>query len=106
MGRRDWMPGRARHDTHFAHCTPGAARAGPTRYGLVRPGKARPPQLTSRESAKDWDKVMDKLYRRQFGEARQKLAEWETKHGETEETRDLASQLDELPEDVLRRDDD
>jgi eukaryotic-like serine/threonine-protein kinase len=64
--------------------------------------RARPPELTSEESAKDWDKVIDKLYKRQFGEARRKLAEWETKHGETPETRDLASQLDALPEHVLR----
>jgi hypothetical protein len=64
--------------------------------------RARPPELTSEEAAKDWDKVVDKLYKRQFGEARRKLAEWETKHGETAETRDLASQLDALPEHVLR----
>ncbi|HSJ99860.1 MAG TPA: serine/threonine-protein kinase [Kofleriaceae bacterium] len=64
--------------------------------------QARPPELTSEEAAEDWDKVIDKLYKRQFGEARRKLAEWETKHGETPETRDLASQLDALPEHVLR----
>ncbi len=64
--------------------------------------RARPPELTSEEAAKDWDKVIDKLYKRQFGEARKKLAEFEDKHGQTAETRDLASQLDALPPHVLR----
>jgi len=63
---------------------------------------AKAPAVTTEEQARDWRKVLDKLQRRQFGEARNKLAEWETKHGETPETRDLAAQLDALPEHVLR----
>jgi len=64
--------------------------------------RAKTPQLTTEEAARDWRRVVDKLYEQRFGEARQRLAEWETKYGETEETRDLAKQLDGLPEDALR----
>jgi serine/threonine-protein kinase len=64
--------------------------------------RARTPPLHDQEAAEDWEKVVDKLYRQEFGEARRKLAEFETKHGETAETRDLASQLDALPEEILR----
>jgi hypothetical protein len=64
--------------------------------------EARPPPITTQEAAQDWLKVVEKLQRHQFGEARRKLAEFETKHDESPETRDLASQLDALPESVLR----
>jgi serine/threonine-protein kinase len=64
--------------------------------------EANPPPITTQEAARDWWKVVEKLQRYQFGEARRKLAEFETKHGETPETRDLASQLDALPESVRR----
>jgi serine/threonine-protein kinase len=56
--------------------------------------EAHPPRLTTQEAAKDWRKIVEKLQRQQFGEARTKLAEWETEHGKTEETRRLANQLD------------
>ena len=60
------------------------------------------PEFQNEEAAKDWRKITDKLRKQQFGEARRKLAEWEREHGETTETRNLASQLDALPAHVLR----
>ncbi|HWO17968.1 MAG TPA: protein kinase [Kofleriaceae bacterium] len=56
--------------------------------------EAHPPPITSHEAAKDWRKVIEKLQRQQFRDARMKLAEWETKHGPTDETSRLAKQLD------------
>jgi hypothetical protein len=69
---------------------------------------AAPPPIREARAAKDWKKVVDKLRDGELGEARRKLAEWERRHGEFAETRSLASQLDALPEHVLRagRDDD
>jgi hypothetical protein len=61
-----------------------------------------PPPIRDEDAARDWRKVVDKLRKHQFGEARRKLAEWEDRHGPTPETRHLASQLDALPDDVLR----
>ena len=55
------------------------------------------PPFQDGKAAKDWRKVVDKLQKGQYGEARKKLAEWERDHGETTETRNLASQLDALP---------
>jgi hypothetical protein len=60
------------------------------------------PELPDGKAAKDWRKVVDKLQKHEYGEARRKLAEWERKYGETTETRNLASQLDALPEYVRR----
>jgi len=64
--------------------------------------QAKTPPITTEEAAHDWQKVVDKLYEHRFGEARRRLAEFETKHGETDETRELAKQLDSLPEQYLR----
>jgi hypothetical protein len=47
----------------------------------------------SHEAAKDWRKILERLQRQQLNEARMRLAEWETKHGETNETRRLGAQL-------------
>ena len=80
-----------------------AISAGPDERG-ERPShiNAVAPEFQNEEAAKDWRKITDKLRKQQFGEARRKLAEWERDHGETTETRNLASQLDALPAHVLR----
>ena len=59
--------------------------------------RAEQPPLTNRKMAKDWSKVIEKLQRHELDEAREKLDEFERKHGESPETRSLASQLDSLP---------
>lgn len=64
----------------------------PRQPGVIQ---VRPPPLTSAAARKDWEKVVDSIYRRRLADARRRLAEFETKHGETPQTRDLASQLDE-----------
>jgi eukaryotic-like serine/threonine-protein kinase len=87
---------------------PGTAGRGGERGGGERGGGEEPdehdeapstievhqPPITTQEAAKDWRKVMEKLQRQQFRDARMKLAEWATKHGDTDETRHLAKQLD------------
>jgi hypothetical protein len=55
---------------------------------------ATPPPGLSGKAAKDWNKIVDKLYEGELGEARNKLAEFERKYGRTQETADLAAQLD------------
>ncbi|HWU88227.1 MAG TPA: hypothetical protein VN253_13160, partial [Kofleriaceae bacterium] len=91
-----------------SRCSPSAPggatySAGPDERG-ERPTEIQvtAPRFEDGKAAKDWRKVVDKLRRQQFGEARRKLAEWERDHGETTETRNLASQLDALPAHVLR----
>ncbi|NVB79798.1 MAG: serine/threonine protein kinase [Kofleriaceae bacterium] len=55
-----------------------------------------PPDLRGKE-AKDWDKVIDKVYEQKYDEALRKLDEWERRFGEREETRFLRAQLERLP---------
>ena len=53
-----------------------------------------------RRAAKDWNKVMDALYRNRLDDAKRKLDDFERKWGETAETKDLRSHLDaRLPKD-------
>jgi hypothetical protein len=65
----------------------------PREPGVIR-ALTPPAAQSDPEAAKDWNKVVEKLYKNDFGDARRKLAEWETKHGEARESRDLAEQLD------------
>ncbi|MDQ3333665.1 MAG: protein kinase [Myxococcota bacterium] len=67
--------------------------------------RADQPPLNDRKAAKDWNRIVEKLHEQEFGEARQKLDEFERKHGQSPETRSLAEQLDALPE-VYRREED
>ena len=60
--------------------------------------RADQPPLTDRKAAKDWNKIVEKLHEQRFGEARQRLEDFERKHGESPETRSLATQLDALPD--------
>ncbi len=85
--------------------TPLLAPAGPGNPGANRDPReitARPPQGMDGKSAKDWNKIVDKLYEHRFSEARRKLAEFERKYSETPETKDLREQLDALPQDDER----
>jgi eukaryotic-like serine/threonine-protein kinase len=59
---------------------------------MVRP----PPNLTGK-SAKDWDKVVDKLYERDYDKAAREVERFEEKWGARDETACLRAQLDALP---------
>ncbi|HEU0035136.1 MAG TPA: protein kinase [Kofleriaceae bacterium] len=67
---------------------------------LPPPGQIRaiPPQGLDPRAAREWNKIMEKLYRHDFDEARKKLAEFEQRYGELHETKYLRKQLDRLPE--------
>ncbi len=80
--------------------TPAFAPPQPQTDNTIR---AETPPLTDRKAEKDWYKVVDKLQEGRFGEARDKLAEFERKHGESPQTRSLAEQLDALPAEVIER---
>jgi serine/threonine-protein kinase len=58
---------------------------------------ARPPQGMDGRAAKDWNRIVDKLYQHRFAEAHRKLVEFEQKYRETPETTDLREQLEALP---------
>ncbi len=67
-------------------------------------GVAAPAITNSDDHARrDWDKVIDKLAKRDTHEARKKLDEFERKWGESEETRALRDRIDTFP-DVHDRD--
>jgi eukaryotic-like serine/threonine-protein kinase len=67
--------------------------------------RAEQPPLRDHKAAKDWGKIIEKLQDQKFGEARDKLDEFERKHGESPETRSLAAQLDSLPAELRNQDD-
>ena len=62
--------------------------------------RAEPPPIAERggKAGKDWNKLVEHLYRNDFGEALDKLVEFENKHGSSEETRSLRQQLEAIPE--------
>jgi serine/threonine protein kinase len=60
-----------------------------------------PPDLRGKE-AKDWDKVVDKVYEQKYDEALHKLDEWERRFGERDETRFLRAQLERIPPELRR----
>jgi serine/threonine-protein kinase len=70
------------------------------------PGQIRAvtPRITDQRAAKDWNKLVEKLYDHKFDEARRKLDDWERTWGETEETRSLGRQLDAMPAEMGRDD--
>ena len=68
--------------------------------------RAMPPAMPDQHAAKDWNKLVDKLYEHKFGEARRKLDEWERHWGATDETRSLRRQLDAMPAEAERGEDD
>ena len=63
--------------------------------------RAEQPPLPDRKAAKDWNRIVQRLHEGRFGEARDRLAEFERKYGESPETRSLATQLEALPAQYL-----
>ena len=74
----------------FSAPTPPTQPSGPIRVVT--------PPMRSEKAAKDWRKLIEKLQDGDIGGAKEKLREWERKHGATEETAALRTQLDALPE--------
>jgi hypothetical protein len=58
------------------------------------PIRVRHPTNLDRRSAKEWEKILDKLYERKLGEALEKLYGFERRFGATEETAELRAQLE------------
>ena len=52
------------------------------------------------KQTRDWNKIIEELQRGHFDGARRKLREFEDRYGQTDETRALAPQLDQLGPDV------
>jgi hypothetical protein len=79
-----------------------APPAAPAELADPPPGQIRAvtPPLTDPRAAKDWHKLVEKLYDHKFDEARRKLDDWERSWGESPETRSLRRQLEALPADV------
>lgn len=78
---------------------PASADPAPPAVDDPPPGHIRvvAPHITDHRAAKDWNKLVDKLYDHKFDEARRKLDDWERKWGETDETRSLRRQLEAMP---------
>jgi serine/threonine protein kinase len=57
---------------------------------------ATPPDGLRGRSAKDWNQIVDSLYAGDFEGARARLAEFERRYGRSQETADLAKQLEQL----------
>ncbi len=68
--------------------------------------RVAPPAGMDGKQIRDWNKIIDELDKGHFEGARHKLDEFEDHHGETDETRDLRSQLDALGPDLERGPDD
>nr|MDQ3367914.1 hypothetical protein [Myxococcota bacterium] len=85
--------------------TPFAAPSSPTSSSPSSPTSIRavPPPLRDEDAAEDWEKIVDRLYARDYAEARARLHEFERSHGESNETRSLGSQLDSLPAELLEQ---
>jgi serine/threonine-protein kinase len=63
---------------------------------------ATPPPGMDGKQTRDWNKIVGELEDGNFEGARERLDEFQDKYGETDETRDLMSQLDALGPDVSR----
>ena len=59
---------------------------------MVRP----PPNLTGK-SAKDWNKIVDKIYDYELDKAQEELDRFEDKYGPRDETTCLRAQLEAIP---------
>ena len=70
----------------------------------VRPDEisVRTPAGMDGKQTRDWNKMLEELQRGHFEGARRKLREFEDKYGRTDETRELAPQLDALGPDQPR----
>jgi N-acetyl-anhydromuramyl-L-alanine amidase AmpD len=64
--------------------------------------RVTPPAGMDGKQTRDWDKITDALERGHYEDARHKLREFEDKYGQTDETRALAPQLEQLGPDVPR----
>jgi eukaryotic-like serine/threonine-protein kinase len=64
--------------------------------------RATPPVGMDGKQTRDWNKIVDALDRGHYEDARHKLREFEDKYGQTDETRALAPQLEQLGPDVPR----
>ncbi|MFN0247977.1 MAG: serine/threonine-protein kinase [Kofleriaceae bacterium] len=78
--------------------TSGATMARPDPAGMLtttpdEPIEIAEPPMESGKAARDWRKVIERVERGRFGEARKKLGDWERKYGATPETESLRSQL-------------
>ncbi len=73
---------------------------------LPPPGQIRAvtPPIHDRRAARDWEKIVDKLYEHEFASAREKLDAYEQRWGESPETRSLRQQLQALPAEALSDD--
>jgi hypothetical protein len=56
----------------------------------------RSPAMPDDEAAKDWGKLVDRIYDHDFAEALGRLDDWERTYGATEETQALRPQLEAL----------
>ena len=81
-------------------------KAPPPNYDPNQPIEihAQPPAQasTDRRANKDWNKVVEALYRNRWDDAKRKLDDYERRWGETDETKSLRSQLESLPQEALR----
>jgi tRNA A-37 threonylcarbamoyl transferase component Bud32 len=68
--------------------------------------RVTPPSGMDGKQTHDWNKIVEELERGHFEGARHKLREFTDRYGETDETRELGSQLDALGPDVPRDPDD
>jgi tRNA A-37 threonylcarbamoyl transferase component Bud32 len=96
---------------------PATVAGGPTQTEAPKPPEQTPepaqpgelrvvtPEIATkdRRAGKDWNKLVEKLYEGKLEDAMKKLAEFERKWGESDETKSLHEQLSTLP---ARRDDD
>jgi hypothetical protein len=64
--------------------------------------RAAPPAGMDGKQTRDWNKIVEALDRGHYEDARHKLREFEDKYGQTDETRALAPQLEQLGPDVPR----
>lgn len=91
--------------------TPGALPPAPSTPGPALPDEdelpplgqiqIRHPRDLHGKSARDWDKIVDKVYEHELGKALRELDKFERKHGVTDETRYLRAQLERLPPELL-----
>ncbi len=63
-----------------------------------------PPRNLAGKAARDWEKVVDRVYKSRLDAALRELDKFEHKHGATEETQYLRAQLERLPPELLEHD--
>jgi hypothetical protein len=70
--------------------------------GGPREIRVAPPAGMDGKQTRDWDRMVDALRHGHYDDARHKLREFEDRYGQTDETRALAPQLDQLGPDAPR----